>query len=64
MSAVLARKTGFIASAPSKTSAWLGLETWKRLSDGKLWPHDPKLFTLNVIETEYRPEAVAPRCIR
>lgn len=32
-----------------------------RLSDGRLWPHDPKLFALNVIETEYRPEAIAPR---
>jgi putative DNA primase/helicase len=32
-----------------------------RLSDGKLWQHDPRLFTLNVIETEYRPDARAPR---
>jgi putative DNA primase/helicase len=32
-----------------------------RLSDGRMWPHDPKLFVLNVIETEYHPEAVAPR---
>jgi putative DNA primase/helicase len=32
-----------------------------RLSDGRLWSHDPRLFTLNVIETEYRPEAQAPR---
>lgn len=32
-----------------------------RLGDGKLWPHNPKLFALNAIETEYRPEASAPR---
>ena len=32
-----------------------------RLSDGELWKHDPKLFALNVIETEYKPEAQAPR---
>jgi putative DNA primase/helicase len=32
-----------------------------QLSDGREWPHDPKLFALNVIETEYQPEAVAPR---
>src|SRR5262249_37802480 len=32
-----------------------------QLSDGKPWPHDPRLFVLNVIETEYRPDAVAPR---
>lgn len=32
-----------------------------RLSDGRLWPHDPRLFAINVIETEYRPEARAPR---
>jgi len=32
-----------------------------RLSDGRLWPHDPRLFALNVIETEYRPGATAPR---
>ncbi len=32
-----------------------------RLSDRKLWPHDPKLFNLNSIDTEYRPEAQAPR---
>jgi putative DNA primase/helicase len=32
-----------------------------QLSDGKLWPHDPRLFLLNVIETECRPDAVAPR---
>ncbi|MFB9262836.1 phage/plasmid primase, P4 family [Bradyrhizobium erythrophlei] len=32
-----------------------------RLSDGKLWPHDPKLFVLNAIETEYLPEAQATR---
>lgn len=32
-----------------------------RLSDGKLWPHDPRLFTLNVIETEYRPGKEASR---
>jgi putative DNA primase/helicase len=32
-----------------------------RLSDGKRWEHDPKLFALNVIETEYQPEANAPR---
>lgn len=32
-----------------------------RLRDGKLWPHDPKLFALNVIEAEYRPGAQAPR---
>jgi putative DNA primase/helicase len=32
-----------------------------RLSDGKLWQHDPKLFALNAIETEYRPDAVARR---
>jgi putative DNA primase/helicase len=31
------------------------------LSDGRLWPHDPRLFVLNVIETGYRPEAKAPR---
>lgn len=34
-----------------------------RLSDGQMWPHDPKLFALNVIETEYRPEAQAPRWV-
>jgi hypothetical protein len=33
----------------------------QRLSDGKLWPHDPRLFALNVVETEYQPEALAPR---
>ncbi len=32
-----------------------------RLSDGKLEPHDPRLFALNVIDTEYRPETTAPR---
>lgn len=32
-----------------------------RLSDGALWPHDPQLFALNVIDTEYRAEAPAPR---
>jgi putative DNA primase/helicase len=32
-----------------------------RLNDGKIWPHDPKLFIVNTIETEYRPDAVAPR---
>ena len=32
-----------------------------RLSDGRKWPHDPKLFMLNAIETEYRPGAEAPR---
>jgi putative DNA primase/helicase len=32
-----------------------------RLNDGRSWPHDPRLFVLNVIETEYRPDAVAPR---
>jgi putative DNA primase/helicase len=26
-----------------------------------MWLHDPKLFALNVIETEYRPEAQSPR---
>ena len=31
------------------------------LSDGELWPHNPRLFSLNVIETEYRTEAEAPR---
>ena len=32
-----------------------------RLSDGEKWEHDPRLFALNVIETEYKPEAEAPR---
>jgi putative DNA primase/helicase len=32
-----------------------------RLCDGKVWPHDPRLFSVNVIETEYRPGAEAPR---
>lgn len=32
-----------------------------RLSDGKLLPHDPRLFTLNAIETEYHSNAQAPR---
>jgi len=32
-----------------------------RLSDRKLFPHDPRLFNLGVVETEYRPGAVAPR---
>jgi len=32
-----------------------------RLSDGKKWPHDPRLFAVNVIETEYKPDATAPR---
>ena len=32
-----------------------------RLSDGLMWPHDPRLFALNVIETEYQPEAEAPQ---
>jgi putative DNA primase/helicase len=32
-----------------------------QLSDGKLWPHDARLFVLNVIETEYHLEAQAPR---
>jgi putative DNA primase/helicase len=32
-----------------------------RLSDGKLFPHDPRLFNLGVVETEYRPEAECPR---
>jgi putative DNA primase/helicase len=35
-----------------------------RLSDRHLWPHDPRLFVLNSIETEYRPEAEAPRFLR
>ena len=32
-----------------------------RLEDGSLWPHDPKFFVLNAIETEYQAEASAPR---
>jgi putative DNA primase/helicase len=32
-----------------------------RLSDGRQWSHDPKLFALNAIETEYQPDALAPR---
>jgi len=32
-----------------------------RLSDGRLLPHDPRLFTLNAIDTEYRADAPAPR---
>jgi putative DNA primase/helicase len=32
-----------------------------RLSDGAVWSHDPKLFVLNAIETEYQPKASAPR---
>lgn len=32
-----------------------------RLADGELWPHDPRLFALNAIETEYRPDASASR---
>ncbi len=32
-----------------------------RLRDRRLWPHDPRLFVLNSIETEYRPDAVARR---
>lgn len=35
-----------------------------RLRDRKLWPHDPRLFVLNAIETEYRPEAQTPRFIQ
>jgi putative DNA primase/helicase len=30
------------------------------LSDGQAWVHDPRLFVLNVIETEYLPNAEAP----
>jgi putative DNA primase/helicase len=32
-----------------------------RLSDRRLWRYDPRLFALNSIETEYRPEAQALR---
>lgn len=28
-----------------------------RLNDGELWPHSPKLFVLNAIETAYQPDA-------
>lgn len=36
------------------------------LSDGprRVWAHDPRLFNLNAIETEYRPEAQAPRWLQ
>jgi putative DNA primase/helicase len=32
-----------------------------RLSDGRTWPHNPRLFVTNAIETDYLPDAVAPR---
>jgi putative DNA primase/helicase len=32
-----------------------------RLSDGTLWHHHPTLFALNAIDTEFDPEAKAPR---
>jgi putative DNA primase/helicase len=32
-----------------------------QLSDGKMWPHNPRLFVLNAIETEYQPGATAPK---
>jgi putative DNA primase/helicase len=32
-----------------------------RLSDGTRWDHDPRLFALNAIETEYQPEAECPK---
>jgi len=68
-------KAWVFLSADVATGAWLGDDAapWGneaivcckngvlRLSDGRVWPHDPKLFALNVIETEYRPEASAPR---
>jgi hypothetical protein len=68
-------KAWVLLSADAEVGAWLGdgLAPWGdepiicckngvlRLSDGRLWPHDPRLFTLNVIETEYRPEVKAPR---
>ncbi|MFY9656702.1 MAG: phage/plasmid primase, P4 family [Methylocystis sp.] len=35
-----------------------------QLSNRRLWSHDPRLFNLNAIETEYRPEARAPRWLQ
>jgi putative DNA primase/helicase len=32
-----------------------------RMSDGRIWPHDARLFVLNSIDTEFAPEATAPR---
>ena len=32
-----------------------------RLRDRRLWPYDPRLFSLNTIETAYDPEAKCPR---
>jgi putative DNA primase/helicase len=32
-----------------------------RLSDGAVWPHNPRLFVTNAIDTEYLPAASAPR---
>jgi putative DNA primase/helicase len=32
-----------------------------RLTDGKLWAHTPKLFTLNLVETEYQADAECPK---
>jgi putative DNA primase/helicase len=68
-------KAWVLLSVDAEVGAWLGdgSAPWGdepiicckngvlRLSDGRLWPHDPRLFALNVIETEYRPEAKAPR---
>jgi D5 N terminal like len=68
-------KAWVFLSAEVEIGAWLGSDEppWGdgaiicckngvlRLSDGRMWPHDPKLFALNVIETEYRSESVAPR---
>jgi putative DNA primase/helicase len=68
-------KSRVILPADVDVGAWLGSEVapWGdsqiivcmngvvRLSDGAVWSHDPKLFVLNAIETEYRPGSAAPR---
>ncbi len=68
-------KAWVMLSAEIEVSTWLddGEAPWGdeaiicckngvlRLIDGQMWPHHPRLFALNVIETEYRPEAQSPR---